>query len=77
MFDRWPCEKRIGVGDAYNIGAVRLPAKLNDLLPFAAALIEGAGWETRPDRDALTLDPVFVELVDIMFRGYHGPRARR
>lgn len=77
VFDRWPFEKRCGVGDAFNVGAIRLPADLAKVVPVAAELIEGALWETSPPAEALTLDPVFVELVATMIRGFNRRRARR
>ena len=69
LFDLWPGEKLAGTGDAENIGAVRLPVALAELLPMAVQLIERATWEAQPGPAAVALAEVFAPLS--------APLARR
>ncbi len=46
LFDEWPFEKAAG-GLERNIGAVRLPEDLDQLVPFATAMLERP-WEHAP-----------------------------
>lgn len=56
LFEAWPGEKIAGEGEAQNIGAVRLPAKLELLVPMATELLARKPWETRPGVGDVDLD---------------------
>jgi predicted O-methyltransferase YrrM len=47
LFESWPFDKLSAGGAQRNIGALKLPADLNRLVPFAEALLERT-WEHAP-----------------------------
>jgi predicted O-methyltransferase YrrM len=63
LFDGWPFEKVAGRGSARNIGAVRLPADLTRLIPFAAGLIERT-WEFAPTLWHVALPAPFTPIQE-------------
>jgi len=62
LYQAWPGEKFAGEGDARNIGAVRLPISLTDLVPMALDLIEDRPWEGGPP-GRIVLPPIFREIT--------------
>jgi len=65
LFDEWPFEKIAGAGAARNIGAVKLPADLRRLIPFAASLIERQ-WEFAPTLWHVALPTPFEPVQDLV-----------
>lgn len=63
LFAAWPGEKIAGTGEAENIGAVRLPVDLRDLIPMALALLEGHAWEAQPAGGDVQLADVFAPVT--------------
>lgn len=62
LFERWPpLDKHQAVDpDAQNIGAIRLPADLRELIPVAVDLLQRHPWETIPTRADVDLPDVFA-----------------
>ena len=56
LFEAWPGEKIAGEGAAENIGAVRLPATLEALVPMATELLARRAWEAHPFVSDVDLD---------------------
>ena len=61
LFEAWPFEKISGG----NIGALRLPSNLRDLVPFALAMLRIPS-ELEPLPTRRTLEAFFAALVDLM-----------
>ena len=61
LFEAWPFEKISGG----NIGALRLPPNLRDLVPFALAMLRIPS-ELEPVPARRTLEAFFTALVDLM-----------
>jgi hypothetical protein len=61
LFEAWPFEKISGG----NIGALRLPASLRDLVPFALAMLRIPS-ELEPLPTRRTLEAFFAAVVDLM-----------
>jgi cephalosporin hydroxylase len=61
LFEAWPFEKISGG----NIGALRLPSNLRDLVPFALAMLRIPS-ELEPIPTRRTLEAFFAVLVDLM-----------
>lgn len=60
LFDAWPFEKLAG-GLEQNIGAVRLPDDLSQLVPYASALLD-VPWEHAPTQWHVALPAPFASL---------------
>lgn len=63
LFAAWPGEKYAGTGDAENIGAVRLPANLETLVPMAIELVRRDKWETAIRDVDVDLPAVFASVA--------------
>lgn len=74
LFDAWPFEKVNGAGAARNIGAVRLPADLTQLTPFAAELLERP-WEFAPTLWHVALPSPFEPVQDLVRARLEAPEA--
>lgn len=61
LFEAWPFEKISGG----NIGALRLPSNLRDLVPFALAMLRIPS-ELEPIPTRRTLEAFFAAVVDLM-----------
>jgi predicted O-methyltransferase YrrM len=61
LFDAWPFEKISGG----NIGALRLPSNLRDLVPFALRMLRIPS-ELEPIATRRTLDAFFAAVVELM-----------
>ena len=61
LFEAWPFEKISGG----NIGALRLPSKVRDLVPFALAMLRIPS-ELQPIPAQRTLEAFFAAVVDLM-----------
>ena len=61
LFEAWPFEKISGG----NIGALRLPSNLQDLVPFALAMLRIPS-ELEPIPTRRTLEAFFAAVVDLM-----------
>ena len=61
LFEAWPFEKISGG----NIGALRLPSKVRDLVPFALAMLRIPS-ELEPIPTRRTLEAFFAAVVDLM-----------
>jgi predicted O-methyltransferase YrrM len=72
LFDEWPFEKVAGGGTNRNIGAVKLPADLRSLIPFASVLLDRP-WEFAPTAWHVALpepfSPIQTMLIDQIERG--------
>lgn len=68
LFSAWPETARAGAGEAENIGAVRLPADLHELVPMALDLLTRARWEAEISAAAVDLPPVFAALAPALRR---------
>ena len=66
LFDAWPFESVVG-GQQHNIGAVRLPADLNALVPLASELLDRT-WEHDPTLWHVALPAPFAALQDTLAR---------
>ncbi|MEZ5421409.1 MAG: class I SAM-dependent methyltransferase [Vicinamibacterales bacterium] len=66
LFDAWPFEKRTG-GEQQNIGAVRLPDDLRQLVAPATALLERP-WEHAPTPWHVALPDPFADLQQALLR---------
>lgn len=76
LFAAWPGEKRAGIGEAENIGAVRLPADLRELVPVALALLERHVWEAQPAAADVELPPIFAPVTAALRRRLAAARRR-
>ncbi|MDH4063493.1 MAG: class I SAM-dependent methyltransferase [Acidobacteriota bacterium] len=65
LFDAWPFEKLTGASVQANIGAVRLPRKLPDLIPVAAELLHRP-WEFAPTLWHVAMPAPFGPLQEIV-----------
>jgi hypothetical protein len=63
LFEQWSGEKVAGVGDAENIGAVRLPANLRELNAVAVALVEQSPWQTALVHADVALAEIFAPVT--------------
>jgi hypothetical protein len=61
LFEAWPFGKISGG----NIGALRLPSNLRDLVPFALAMLRIPS-ELEPIPSRRTLEAFFAAVVDLM-----------
>ena len=61
LFEAWPFEKISGG----NIGALRLPSKVRDLVPFALAMLRIPS-ELEPIPTRRTLEAFFAAVVELM-----------
>ena len=61
LFEAWPFEKISGG----NIGAMRLPSNVRDLVPFALAMLRIPS-ELEPTATRRTLEAFFAAVVDLM-----------
>lgn len=63
LFERWPGLAVAGVGAAENIGAVRLPENLADLVPAALELVTRKPLEANLEPDAIDLPLIFAPVA--------------
>jgi len=63
LFSCWPEAFLAGVGAAENIGAVRLPANLEQLIPTALELLTLKRWEGQPRADEIDLPLIFAPVA--------------
>jgi predicted O-methyltransferase YrrM len=63
LFDSWPFDKLSGGGPQRNIGAVKLPADLKRLVPYALALLDRI-WEHAPTLWHVALPEPFAPIQD-------------
>ena len=61
LFEAWPFEKISGG----NIGALRVPSNVRDLVPFALAMLRIPS-ELEPIPTRRTLEAFFATVVDLM-----------
>ncbi len=67
LFDAWPFDKVHGVDGSRNIGAVRLPDDLRQLVPMSLELLDRP-WEHAPTTWHVALPEVFADLGGVLHK---------
>ena len=74
LFDAWPFDKVHGVDGSRNIGAVRLPDDIRQLVPMALELLDRP-WEHAPTSWHVALPEPFTDLSGVLHNRLAAPHS--